>query len=98
MDDAGTPHAFALHPSYPNPFNPTTTVRYTVAGGNGSSAQVRIAVFDLLGREVAVLVNERKQAGEYSHVFDATSVASGIYLIHAQLGTQLFSQKITLIK
>lgn len=94
----GTPHAFALHPSYPNPFNPTTTVRYSVGGGSGSSVQVRIAVFDLLGREVAVLVEERKQAGEYSQVFDATGVASGIYLIHARLGTQVFSHKITLIK
>ncbi len=93
-----SPHAFALHPSYPNPFNPTTTIRYSVGGNSGSSVPVLITVFDLLGREVAVLVNERKQAGEYSHVFDASGVASGIYLVHARLGTQVFSHKITLIK
>ena len=93
-----SPQAFALHPSYPNPFNPTTTVRYSVGGSSGSSVPVRIAVFDLLGREVAVLVEERKHAGEYSHVFDASGVSSGIYLIHARLGIQVFSHKITLIK
>lgn len=92
------PHAFALHPTYPNPFNPTTTVRYSVGGANGSSVPVRIAVYDLLGREVAVLVDERKAAGEYTHVLDASAIASGIYLIHAQLGSQPFSQKVTLIK
>lgn len=94
----GSPQTFALHPSYPNPFNPTTMVRYSVGGNSGLSVPVQITVFDLLGREVAVLVNERKQVGEYSQVFDATGIASGIYLIHARLGTQVFSHKITLIK
>lgn len=71
------PERFELSDAYPNPFNPATLISYQlpVAGG------VRLTVYDMLGREVAVLVNETKQAGSYTVTFDASSVASGMYLL-----------------
>ncbi len=88
------PESFALAQNYPNPFNPVTTIEYRVSGlgsgvsgeKNGSggsglgSGHVRLVVYDLLGREVAVLVNERKEAGNYSVTWNASGVASGMYL------------------
>ena len=62
--------------NYPNPFNPTTGVRYQVS----EVSYVRLAVYDLLGREVAVLVNERKAPGKYELRFDGSSLASGVYV------------------
>ena len=77
------PHDLELHQNYPNPFNPTTVVRYQLA----AAADVRLAVYDLLGQEVAVLVNERRAPGSYEVTFNArqpggqaTGLASGVYL------------------
>jgi len=72
----GTPTAFSLSQNYPNPFNPTTVIRYQLP----MVGTVRLGVYDLLGREVAVLVNERKGPGSYTVAFDATGLASGVYL------------------
>ncbi len=87
------PREYALEQNYPNPFNPSTTIRYTVgeygrgSGGEGTggasmgalSGTVRLAVYDLLGREVVLLVNERKAPGRYEVRFDASGLSSGIY-------------------
>ena len=80
------PRSFRLHANYPNPFNPETTIRFDVA----RTTPVRLAVYDLLGREVAVLVDAQKPAGAYSVVFDARDLASGIYLY--QLKSDGFTQ------
>ncbi len=69
------PAGVTLLQNYPNPFNPTTTIGYQLPAG----AHVRLVMFDLLGREVAVLVNERKEAGRHAVTFDATGLASGTY-------------------
>ncbi len=69
------PVAFALLQNYPNPFNPTTTIGYQIP----VSGHVKLAVFDLLGREVAVLVDERKTAGRYEVRFDGAGLSSGVY-------------------
>lgn len=74
--DGTRPTIFALLQNYPNPFNPTTGIRYQVPG----VSDVNIAVYDLLGRRVAVLVNERKPAGRYEVTFDGTGLASGVYM------------------
>jgi len=78
-----SPASFVLSQNYPNPFNPTTVINYTIGGvrdqGSGVT-DVRLGVYDLLGREVAVLVNEWKAAGSYEVVFDAADLASGVYL------------------
>ncbi|RPH36785.1 T9SS C-terminal target domain-containing protein, partial [bacterium] len=69
------PKDFALEQNYPNPFNPKTGVRFQVPG----VSDVKLAVYDLIGREVAVLVNERKAAGSFQVTFDGNGLASGIY-------------------
>ena len=71
------PTGFELLQNYPNPFNPNTRIGYRVSGlGSG---RVRLAVYDVLGREVAMLVDEKKSAGEYSVQFHAAGLASGVY-------------------
>ncbi len=76
-DPAGVPAAFALAANYPNPFNPRTMVPFDVA----RPTQVRLAVFDTLGREVAVLLDAHLTAGQHSVPFHAASLPSGSYLI-----------------
>jgi len=81
-DDAGLPASFSLFPNYPNPFNPTTGIRYQVPG----VSDVRLVVYDLLGRDVAVLVDERKAPGSYEVKFDAAGLASGVYFYRMTAG------------
>jgi len=85
------PTEFTLLPNYPNPFNPTTTIQYEVP----STGSVRIVVIDLMGREVAVLVDEIQPAGRYSLPFDANRLSSGVYLYRLQSSD--FSQSRVLI-
>lgn len=73
---SGMPTVFALHANYPNPFNPSTTIRFDMP----ESGFVRLEVFDLLGRKVLSLAEGYREAGYHSVVWDATSYASGIYL------------------
>ncbi len=88
------PAEFALEQNYPNPFNPTTMIRYQVP----AVMDVRIAVFDMLGREVAVLVNERKSAGSHTVTFDGSTLSSGVYLCRLTAGNHTLSRKMTLMK
>ena len=75
------PAGFLLEQNYPNPFNPSTTIRYALP----KSSVVRLSVYDLLGREVSILVNERKDAGVHSARFDARNLSSGVYLYRLQV-------------
>jgi glucuronoarabinoxylan endo-1,4-beta-xylanase len=86
--------SFALDQNYPNPFNPTTVVKYQlpVAG------DVRLGVYDLLGREVAVLVNERKMAGTYEVRFDASGLSSGVYVYRLTSGVIAQSRRMVVLK
>jgi hypothetical protein len=83
------PTTYALLQNYPNPFNPTTVVRYQLPVVN----DVRLAVYDILGREVSLLVNERKDAGVYEVKFDASRLSSGVYLYRLQAGDFTQAQK-----
>lgn len=83
-----------LSNSYPNPFNPSTTISYRVA----KESIVKISVFDVLGREVSTLVNEKKSEGEYSVVFNASNLNSGIYFYRIETDYASETQKIVLIK
>ncbi|MER3525241.1 MAG: hypothetical protein C4326_14660 [Ignavibacteria bacterium] len=74
-EGAEQPTSFQLHQNYPNPFNPTTHIRYSLL----QSGEVTLKVFDLLGREVATLVNGSMPAGVYETTFDASMLSSGIY-------------------
>lgn len=88
------PVATQLHKAYPNPFNPTTVIRYRLE----QSENVRIAVYDILGREVSVLVNGLMSAGEHQVTFDAGNMASGVYIYRMETATQVFSEKMVLVK
>jgi hypothetical protein len=74
------PQSVRLYQNYPNPFNPSTTMRFELP----EAAEVKLAVYDILGREVSVLVNERKIAGSYELKFDASGLSSGVYFYRLQ--------------
>ncbi|MGN8225642.1 BspA family leucine-rich repeat surface protein [Gracilimonas sp. BCB1] len=92
---AQLPDEFELNQNYPNPFNPTTVIRYGVP----QSSEVRLEVFDMLGRKVATLVNgERQRAGWHQVNFDASRLASGMYLYRIVAGKYVQTKKMMLIK
>ncbi len=88
------PLAFSLEQNYPNPFNPVTTIRFALA----MAQNVNLTVFDILGRRVTVLVNERLGAGSHQVKFDGTHLASGVYFYRMQAGTFVDSKKLLLVK
>jgi len=91
---AGLPREIRLEQNYPNPFNPTTVIRYQLPAGG----DVRLSVSDLLGREVAVLVNETKAAGSYDVRFDGKKLSSGVYLCRLTAGQYAGTRKMILVK
>jgi hypothetical protein len=99
------PPSFHLQQNYPNPFNPTTKIGYgvvnspsTMVNQGAGAGWVRLTVYDLLGREVAVLVNEEKQPGFYEVTFDAGRLASGVYLYRLVAGTAVETHKMIVLK
>ena len=91
---AAIPTEFGLNQNYPNPFNPSTVIRYALP----KASDVKIVVFDILGRVVASLVNERKSAGYYELPFNAASLASGTYFYRIQAGEFVQTKKMLLLK
>lgn len=79
-DTEALPEAFSLSQNYPNPFNPTTRIAYTLPGAGSHLLDVSLKVYDLLGRQVAVLVNEPQSPGAYSVDFAPANLAGGVYL------------------
>lgn len=88
------PDAFALSQNYPNPFNPTTHFDFRVP----ISGFVSLKIYDVLGQEVATLVNEAKQAGEYRVEWDASNQPSGVYFCRMQAGTFVETRKLALVR
>ena len=93
--------AFQLEQNYPNPFNPSTTIKYTIpnvtlSGVEGSRVQLK--VYDVLGNEVATLVNEEKPAGNYEVDFSASNLTSGVYLYKIQAGSFVETKKMILLR
>ncbi len=90
---------FALEQNYPNPFNPATVIKYSVPNSSSETGmKVQLKVYDLLGNEVAVLVNEFKQSGNYSIKFNSQNLPSGIYIYQLKAGEFLTSRKMTVLK
>ena len=88
------PETFSLSQNYPNPFNPSTKIQYSV----NSTQKVTLKVYDLLGREIATLLNEEKAAGNYEVVFDGSALPSGIYFYKLQAGNFIETKKMVLLK
>lgn len=91
---SGLPKEIGLSQNYPNPFNPSTVINYQLP----EQSQVELRVYDILGREVATLVDESMKAGYHSVPFNAGRLASGIYLYRLKAGNTVFIKKLTLIK
>jgi hypothetical protein len=83
-----------LSQNYPNPFNPSTTIKYELP----KTSEVRLSVFDMLGREVSVLVNERRDAGVHEVRFIASNFSSGVYLYRIRAGEFVQTRKLLLLK
>jgi len=88
------PEKFNLEQNYPNPFNPTTTISFSIP----SSAFTSLKIYDLLGNEVATLVNEEKPIGSYEVNFNASTPSSGVYLYRLTAGSFTEMKKMILLK
>ena len=93
-DNLNIPLAFNLYQNYPNPFNPRTTIKYSIP----ELSKVKLTLFNLLGEEVTTLVNEEKNAGNYSVEFNAATLPSGVYFYQLKAGEFISSKKMVLMK
>ena len=93
-DDPETVNEFNLEQNYPNPFNPVTKIKYSIA----ERSNVNLKVYDVLGNEVILLVNSSLDAGSYDISFDASQLASGMYIYTLNTGTYTSSKKMMLLK
>ena len=89
-----SPRSYALAQNYPNPFNPTTNISYDIP----AIGHVTISVYDILGKEVAVLLNETKQAGSYTMSFNASHIPSGIYFYKLTAGNFTSQKKMVVLR
>tara|TARA_Y100000996_G_C21970998_1_gene416428 strand:- start:2 stop:454 length:453 start_codon:yes stop_codon:yes gene_type:complete len=89
-----TPEAFTLSNAYPNPFNPSTTIDFSVP----TESLVSIGIYDVTGRNVQMLVNNNYQPGYYSISWDGSGHSSGVYFVKMVSGNYVESQKLMLIK
>lgn len=88
------PNYYSLSQNYPNPFNPSTSIKFTMPEGNN----VKLVVFDILGREVATLVNEFRNSGTYNVNFDASALSSGVYFYRLEAGNFTETKRMLLVK
>ena len=88
------PKTYKLYNNYPNPFNPSTTIKYDLP----KESQVQLKIYDIVGREVATLVNGKQKAGNYSVNFNASKLASGVYIYRIIAGNFVRSHKMILLK
>ena len=92
--DLSHPVKFALEQNYPNPCNPSTVIGYQLSVGS----RVTLKVYDILGREVATLVDEKKNEGTYEVPFDVSRISSGIYFYRLTTPGKVFSRKMIVLK
>lgn len=97
-DNATNPGEFRLHQNYPNPFNPSTAISYSLPAERRTANHVMLKVYDVLGKEVATLVDEMKTAGEHVVRFDASGLASGVYYYRLQAGTFVDVKKMVFLR
>jgi hypothetical protein len=88
------PGIFRLDQNYPNPFNPNATIKYELP----KSSDITLTVYDVLGREVSVLVNHRMDAGVHEVKFDGSNLASGVYFYRLQAGDFVATKRLLLMK
>jgi hypothetical protein len=94
VEQSETPSAYSLEQNYPNPFNPETRIEFRIL----NSEFTRLAIYDLLGREIAVLVNGVQPAGFHSVTFDASGLTSGMYLYRLTAGEYIETKRLLVVK
>jgi unsaturated rhamnogalacturonyl hydrolase len=92
--DLAIPTVATLHPAFPNPFNPQTTIRYSL----NRNGHVVLSVFDIIGREIKTLVNQYQNYGDYSILLDASNLVSGTYIVRLKVNAFTQSRKIILLR
>ena len=106
-NDLTAPDDFVLYQNYPNPFNPSTKIRFSMpvspsassrAESKDEGSRVQLKVYDILGKEVATLVNEEKPAGTYEVDFDASGLSSGVYIYSLKVNGVTISRQMMLLK
>jgi hypothetical protein len=93
-NEIGQPTEYALYQNYPNPFNPTTTVKYQIP----ELSFVILKVYDVLGNEIAILVNEEKPVGVYEVEWNASGLPSGVYFYQLQTEGFVETKKMVFMK
>ena len=88
------PNQYALEQNYPNPFNPSTKIKYSIP----NQSKVIIKVYDILGTEIEILVNEEKLTGTYELTWYAENLPSGVYFYQLQAGSFVETKKMVLMK
>ncbi|MBX7042170.1 MAG: T9SS type A sorting domain-containing protein [Ignavibacteria bacterium] len=91
---AGMPESYSLSQNYPNPFNPATKINFAIP----VAGQVTLKVYDVLGKEVATLVNDKRDAGSYSIEFNAANLPSGMYIYRIRSGNFAETRRMMLLK
>jgi len=100
------PSGYSLAQNYPNPFNPTTSIRYTLSSGEGRTedggrttpAHVCLRIYNVVGQEVATLVDGEQEAGYYTVTWNASDVASGVYFYRLTAGEFTATRRMVLMK
>jgi hypothetical protein len=103
LNDENIPENFSLSQNYPNPFNPTTTIEYYIPNfignnNNSSGINVKLILYDALGREITTLVNELKMPGKHKVKFNAESFPSGVYFYKIIANNYSDIKKLILVK
>ena len=93
-EELETPDKIELRPNYPNPFNPSTNINFYLP----EERTVRVGIYNVVGQQVALLLDDTVRQGEHSLVWDASDKPSGIYIVQLETGNRIFTRKITLIK
>jgi plastocyanin len=93
-ESAGEPSSFRLYQNSPNPFNPSTSIRFDIP----QTSQVRLVVYNVLGQQVATLANDVRPAGRYTVLFDAGKLASGVYLYRLTAGDFVATRRLMLLR
>lgn len=94
VEPVEVPEKFLLSQNYPNPFNPSTVISWQSPVGSWQT----IKIYDLLGNEIATLVDEYKSAGNYEVIFDATGLSSGVYIYKIKIDNFIATNKMVLLK
>jgi len=98
-DNSDLPNKIQLYQNYPNPFNPTTTIKYSLPKDVKYEIQdVRIKIYDIIGREINTLVNRHQKPGTYTVEFDGSNLASGIYYYQIKIGSLISTKKMILLR